>query len=766
MDRMIDKTKSILVYIVIVTLPIMALINVLGKLKINMSLSDFFAAVIVLLTVIDYKNFSLKKNFPYWWYFAGMMGLMIISNTLAYFNPNIVSGSILSALNEFIKFAIAGVYFFIGYNCIDREDKVVKILRVWTYSALFVSVIGMAVLFNTDVGLLIHPDIPIQNLKTRLYGTLTDPNLAATYLSISFYIALLFNRIAKNRADKWISYVALVLLAASVVLTQSRSGIIAFSISILLFGIFNIRRLYRYISIFILIAFIGYFGILDLDAIYLNKQISNTLDKRFEEVSEGTGETLRRLNLSKAAFMMGKDHFFIGVGRGNYPLNSGTYYRRLGIDTTTWHYTNQFKFLIPHNTYMAFFAELGLFGMLLFLSIFILILKLHLKRNYTNIIFISLLVSYFVQAFAVNLENFRGIWFVLGIAYIFGNKLVSNNCSREYKSYNLKLSKVFMWNVALFFLGILVFINTIPYYTNPLSLDDELQSQDITNLRSNEKYIFRYFIKTKTESMDKPTSQISVYGVDNYNTEVLLNEITYYEPNGYGNLLFTLDDSIKSVRIKINPLSKKDTTVTINDAMIINTHTGTGQRVFADYKYLHNSIENFVGNIGLIKTIIKTNTSSYRLFANKVIDNDTIVDYSEKESIKYFDGNNPINLSNKILFLGAKLEQQSPGQAKITFFFKCIGNMDVDYYMWLHGLPIDKAILPKAVREDGIVYWDHTLKLKTTEWQVGSIYEDAYIINCVPGQYGIEFGLWNSKWKDGKTYRLNPGIYLGSSMIK
>lgn len=751
MEKRVNSIREILVYLVIIFLPIMSIVNVFGKVRINMALSDVFAGLIILMTLMDYKSFSFRRNFPYWWYFAGLMGLMIISNTFAYFNPNIASGSILSALNEFIKFAIAGVYFFIGYNCLDNKDKLTKVSRVWTCTALTVSIIGIVMIFISK--------------QFRLASTLTDPNLAATYLGVSFYICLLFLNTITKKSDKYLGIISLIVIACAIVLTQSRSGNIGFIASLLIYFALNIKKLYKYVTAILLIVFIAYFGFLNLDAVYFNKQFSNSLDHRMEEMLEGKGEAISRLNLAKAAFMMGKDHFLFGVGRGNYPFNSEQYHKKLGIDTTTEAYNNKFSILIPHNTYMAFFAELGILGLMLFLSIFYKAFKLNLRRDYFSKLVLCLLTLYLVQAIALNLENFRGIWFVLGIV-LTNRNVGSFNINMKNEPHIISTKKIYIWNFALAVLAILVFINAVPHYTKPILLDKELQSQYIENLKPGEQYVLRYLIKTETKDISKSSSRISIYGMDYSGGETLLNQITHYEPNGYGNLVFVPNENIKAVRIEVDPLDIGNANISIDYVTVINAHTGYGQKVFVDYKFVSDSIEQYLIKAGLIKETEKVDMSLLNLFVDKIVDNEVAESYTGEENIVYFDGSKPINLSNKVLFLGATAEQMSEGKVKLSFRFKCIGKMDIYYRIWLEGLTTDKGILSEDRRDYKSANWNHALEVSTTEWQVGRTYEHIYIIDTIPGQYNLSFGFWNPKWKDGKLYRLYPGINLGNIQIK
>lgn len=766
MSTRLDKIKEILVYLVIVFLPVMSIINIFDKVKINMALSDLFAAIIIALVFIDYKNFSLRRNFPYWWYFAGIMGLMIMSNTLAYLNPRIVSGSILSVANELIKFATAGVYFFIGCNCLVDKERLIRILRVWTFTTMAVSLLGIVIMFNTDIGKVIHHGTSVNALRQRLMGSLTDPNLAAAYLSISFFIAIIFSCISFRKSDKYIGILSLISTTAAIVLTQSRSGIIAFIVSLLLYGAININKLYRYITIFLFIIVIGYFTFLNIDALYFNKQLNTTMHERIGDMIEGKGEADRRVYLAKAAYLMGRDHALLGIGRGNFTTNSSDYFEKLGISTDSDYYKNNLSNLIPHNTYMTFFAELGVLGLLLFLTVFYKTIKLNIRNDSISIALISLLVFYLVQATAVNLENFRVVWFLLGISCIYGIKLDIANVDSGYILFNMPLNKIYLCNMVLFALSGLLLLYTATHYTNTVLLDKKLVSHNITNLLPNEEYVFRYYIKSDTSDLSKPSSRISIYGVDKYEKETMLNSITHYAPNGFGNLVFRTDENISTIKIKAEPLNINSSSVTIDNALLINRHSEVGQRVFANYKFIPDNVEQYITTMGIINNRVKVDIISYKLFADKTIDDVKSLKNQRNEEILYFDGNNSINLSNKLLLIGANLEQHNAGQIKLSLSFMCVGEINEDYSIWMHGSVFDKGLLTEKSTNSSFFNWDHKLVTRTSEWQTGKLYTHEYIINVKPGQYHMSFGLWNPNTKDESNKRLEPNIDLGWIHVK
>ena len=755
METLLQKSKKLLIYIIIATLPVMTYINLFGKIKVNVSVADIFIALLAIVTLLDFKNFSLRRNFPHWWYFAGLILWSIISNTIAYYNQNIVSGSILHTINELIKFAISGLYFYVGYNSFkDREDYK-KVLRVWIYTAAVVSVIGIFVTINLYLGnmiqdgLFIHSDTGAK----RLLATLTDPNLAAAYLNLSFWIAVILYTTSMKKVDRYFAIAACGLIFVSLLLTQSRSGLISFIIGLLVFIVFKFQYINKYLPIIIPFLFILYFGILNIDAIYFDKSFYDSTVRRFEQVVEGTGEWEIRSNLSKAAFMMGKDNFIFGVGRGNYVNNSETYYEKIGIDTTSSSYERDYGIKIPHNTYATFFAELGIIGLILFLSMFFMVgKKITVSKN---IFFIAMLITYMVQAFAVNLENFRGIWFVLPFAVLVNgvevatyNKLNENIDKRRFSRYAVA-------HVVLILIAVVIFLDTAPRYSKPITLGVNPVVDYVDDVASDEEYILRYYIEGQAEKEDRPSSFIKVYAIEKDGRRILIDEISHYCPKGYVYIPFTTPKETSKIAIEVSGTSNKQK-VTIKDVLLVNKTTSKADRVFIDSKYVPNNIEKYLADTTFYKKKVEQDIDSYKLFANTFVTDDAEIETTTDETT-YFKGDKAINISDKILFLGAIKEKVDDNKVKITLKFKCIDRIDKEYTLWFHGSVIDRGIISESRKQYGFENWDHGFKVKTIDWEIGQIYEDVFEIEVKEGQYNLRFGMWNAKTGN----RLFPQVELG-----
>jgi len=735
----IEDFKRFLTYLVIITLPIMAIADISEGVKINFSLADIFVALLAFIFLVQYRQLSIKRNFPFWWYFTGLIALMLIANSAAYFIESITTGSLLLQVNEGIKLFTIALYFYAGYNFINKKEDIIRVSCIWLCTTAVICVLSIIAVIAAYQGSTLLGSFLISADIKRLTGTLTDPNLAAAYLSLSFFIALLFIHISRNKLQKSISYVTLALIMASIVLTQSRSGLIAFFLALAIYLLLTFQRSFKLVPVIFLLLVTGFFGFLSIDARLFDKQITGSMEKRFGQVIEQSGEAEVRSNLARAAFEMGKDYPLLGVGRGNFRFNSQPYYERIGIDTGSRSFETQYGIKIPHNTYLTFFAELGVLGLVLFLTIFYQAFRVNWKFKKVNLIFLALLLSYLIQALAINLENFRGIWFILGIIFAtikMGFDKEADNVEKQVGLSNKKLAGLLG---ILLLVGLFFYVDAGGRYARPVEIGANKLVEYIDGITPNEEYVFQYYIDGNNPNPDKQSSAINIYALID-EKEVLINEIVYWAPRGTGALPFVSHSD--RVKIEIVPILEGAGT-RINDGKVMRVDTGEGKRVFADYTYMPEVLESIFKRLGLINGAVKEGT------------------------IYSFGLDNPVNLSDKVLVMDVQKQELQGGDLKLTFEFKCIGDMEVDYRIWLHAGVIDKYILPENRLEHGFANWDHSLGTRTSQWEVGETYVHEYVIKANPGQYhNLRFGFWHPEWTDGKTYRLEPSVNIGYIQIR
>lgn len=722
---------------IIFSFPIMSVVAFFSFFEFNAALSDVLIALFGFTYLISIKK--INKIFPYWWYFTGLLVILLISNLFS--SSGHISSSFIGIASESIKFIISAIYLFIGYKFLSTQpSSLKKYFQMWIFATFLVFVVGIIVQISMFMGIAIEFNNLVTGNRFRFLGTLTDSNAAALYLTFSFYISYLYRQMFSSKFDSILSKTGMIISIIGIFLTFSRGGLFGFVIGIVFLCVINFKRINGilfFVPIIILLVCI----ILNLDVSLLKSNIYNTFTQRLETAFDSNGMYQARLNTSLAALKMGRDHFLFGVGRGNFRANSKKYLIQQGVD---WDKEGKFYGkLIPHNTLAGFFAEMGIFGLLMFCSLFaILFIKLYkaenIDKDIKKVIF-ALIVAVFIQSIPLNIENFRGLWLFTGLLLFICDKnvLVVKNSDVGIK----ENKKPFM---ALFVSIILLLVSTVLFFNAARNIR---QPEDITGKSLNlsytvpeeGKYIFRYFIDTVSDSQENPSLLIDIYGYDGKN-EKHLQSISYWKAKGYGNLDFNVSAAVKKIQIRISSDKVEEGAIRIFDTKLILPD----QRivpVMDDFPLLNQALFSFMKN----RFLLVDNESKLKV----------------KESRKYFtngmlETGQWESLSDKVSYKGVSIEKLNGNKVKFNFHFTCLSTMEFDYVLWMHLQVDDINTIPVNSRHTGYINRDHNLELPTSQWKLGKEYVHSYITDLQPGEYMLDFGFWVSPSRsvDKNAHRL------------
>ncbi|NLK22338.1 MAG: O-antigen ligase family protein [Epulopiscium sp.] len=402
-----NRIESFIHVVLILLLPFMFYIHVSGS-PVNISLGDIFFPLAGLLVIIHFKRLLDKKRWLYIFYFLGLILSLFLSHVFVQRNEGILSIPYMGMIMEIVKTAIVGGYFYIAYMFIKDSRKYQLALYTLSIGSIPVGIIAMGAYISH---LLEKPffikTFALEGYSGRVVGTFEDPNLYAFYLIMIFYISLWNSRIIRNKLASFgmilISGFSVILL----VMTMSRSGWVAFGLSLVIFVLINIKHITKQsIGAVLVILCIVFIGVHIDYSIHGGKIVKTVMDR--VENSLMQGEEVDRFQLTKAALKMGNDNFLFGIGKGNFPLNSYIY---LGEDNVN--YKNQY---IPHNTLVGTYAQQGIVGLVIFLILPLYILyKMFKSKRKQNLYMFPLLIGFLVQSFAINVENVRFVWFLLGL---------------------------------------------------------------------------------------------------------------------------------------------------------------------------------------------------------------------------------------------------------------------------------------------------------------------------------------------------------------
>jgi O-antigen ligase len=180
---------------------------------------------------------------------------------------------------------------------------------------------------------------------SRPSGTLTSPNVAASYLSVMLTVMVGLLLLTRVRASyKAVTLISVGLGLTALLFTYSRGGWLAFLTSITLICCAG-WRLLRPRRVFIIAV--------ALAALFASLLLDTPLSRRLFESDEGSAYS--RLVLNKLAIRMIEGHPIIGVGANNFAFHVREYATR--EDVGEWLYT-------VHNKYLLVWAEAGLGGLL------------------------------------------------------------------------------------------------------------------------------------------------------------------------------------------------------------------------------------------------------------------------------------------------------------------------------------------------------------------------------------------------------------------
>ena len=183
----------------------------------------------------------------------------------------------------------------------------------------------------------------------RIAGTLTSANSAASYISLLLVPAISLIFTSLNLPYKLLGCLAAVLGSVALLLTGSRGGWLAASISLLLFCIFAIGKGWLNFKVFV---FIGMIGLLILIVFW------GPIYTRI--FGDDAASAASRIPQYQIAWRIIRDHLIFGVGANNYYFFQQRY---LAANPET----SVFRWAV-HNKYLLVWAETGIFGLFFFVS--------------------------------------------------------------------------------------------------------------------------------------------------------------------------------------------------------------------------------------------------------------------------------------------------------------------------------------------------------------------------------------------------------------
>lgn len=247
---------------------------------------------------------------------------------------------------------------YIIYNAVETYEQLKKVVMV-----MVIAGIGLALFSFWQFYM--RPEIAAFNYANqggkllRSSSEALDPNIFASNFFVPLMLLIGYFSVCQSWLKRLGYFSLIVLVIGSVLLTYSRSSWVSIAMGTLVIIYFTGNyRILIYLGISFLIA---------LGASETVQQLTQSFLERLMDIFSGTPDdsTKFRVVLAVTALYMILDSYFLGVGFQGFSTVFKTYHPP---ETTQ-------GIFEPHNQFYAVFAELGLFGFMLFLAIVYQILK-------------------------------------------------------------------------------------------------------------------------------------------------------------------------------------------------------------------------------------------------------------------------------------------------------------------------------------------------------------------------------------------------------
>ncbi|HYE10129.1 MAG TPA: O-antigen ligase family protein [Patescibacteria group bacterium] len=404
-----NKVQMGINLLIIIFMPFMMYIN-LSDTKVNFAVADMLLALAGVMFIINIKEFFVQKRLLYLLYFIGLLLSLFLSQYISQFNGDFLHVGYNVMIMEMEKTIVVAMYFFTAFIFVRNERDFKVTLAAISLSSIPVMIVGVI----SYTYFLLGKDffIEIYEIETlRFLGSFADPNLCAFYFILIFFVSILNFRVMENKALRLLILGISVLSLAAIFLTMSRGGWLAFAGAVAAFILLNIKNLKKESIIVVISIIIIAFTSIGVDYYFQQGKITINMVSRIQDSLIKDVEDIDRIQLIKAAFYMGNDNFLFGVGKGSFPLNSYKYLSKDNIQ-----YKRQF---IPHNTFLGFYSQQGIVGVLIFFTLPGYILYSMIKsRRKQNLYFIPLIVGLFIHSMTINVENVRFLWYILGLMLV------------------------------------------------------------------------------------------------------------------------------------------------------------------------------------------------------------------------------------------------------------------------------------------------------------------------------------------------------------
>ena len=723
--------------LIMILLNFMRIIDLMEDIPFNIALSDILIPVVGLMILIRLIAERSFKGVEYLGFFVLLLTWLVITNILADKNEQLTSASWMTIYGEWVKTALCIAYFYIGYQVLHYMSYQ-RLLRFYALGYSVFLAYGFASIIANNQGI----DLPFmtENSKQFFLGTYTDPNHAATYLTISFFLLLYGMHIDRNRLIQGLYILLGLCTFGALFLADSRGGLLGFGVALVVYVLIAYYDRLSSVITFLFALLSALFVSMIFDANVNNGLFISKLFNSFLNFNSGLDI---RESLSATALQMGKEHWLLGVGRGNYIVNAPSYFEQLNLP-----YIDN----IPHNTYIGLFAEVGIVGLLLYMIPVWLILygvyknrKVIIMNWNTNRLYITTLIAIAfgvgIQAYVLNVENRRVLWFIGGFVVYSIVEGLANLYNQPNDAIVDKITvskKSVKWhsiiNVILMLGTLLIFFYTVNSVYFPMKnkdfYSDYRQELTIPDVYVGEPLEVEFYLYAHQSGFtEQDTVEIKVIEVFNTGESEVLKSFVYPRTNGTCRLEFVKGSTESKVYFEAIKISGELNFYSLGLKRLISQK---------DVLYLNHNYY-----------LVDSNKRNQLLYKK----------WEPKKEVQYNAKTFTPNLSDfdtavfGSLFKVTDIVFDNEGKnSSVIVNYEALETITEDYNIWLYGNPDNLHNLDISRFSANYEYYNPVEPIQTSTWIKGNSYQVTYPFPRNKGWYRL-FGGINIK-KDDETIRL------------
>ncbi|MDW7660353.1 MAG: O-antigen ligase family protein [Bacillota bacterium] len=728
--------QKIFMILFVLTMNITKVVDVMEKAKFNIAFSDVLMPVMGIMLLIGLRKYTFKTVFKHYPIYLALVLWIVGVGYLAMQNTGLVDAGWMGIFEELVKTLIVIAYFWVGYHTL-------KILSIkqwqwsWVLSALLFVFGGFVIYIYAKNGTFLLGE---EGKYLSYYmGTDTDPNHAASFLTLTFFGMGALALINKSKYTKTLLYCTMAISLVGLFLTGSRGGMIGMAIGLafLVFSMFFIN--WRVSTAIVLTVIILFSASIFIDATWFESVFAQRILNKIVNIEAGFDI---RFNLGKVAWLMGVDHPIFGVGRGNYPLNALPYFEMLEAP---------FIDNIPHNTYFGLFAEVGIIGTLLFFTPLFAIFYATWKRFRIDpkwfmshkALFIWILSGIFalgVQASVLNVENRRFLWYLAGVLIYFIETYKGEDVLHE----STQSKKWLGWiNLVLMILVLMVSTYTFknafvkaPRITMEASTVLELPKVES---EPGDELEFRYHLILPQNEAKTERLMVSIYEVGDEGNKVMLDNFRYIGASGPIIRTFTPKYSGSEFHVAFYVLDETLLKYYVTPkAFVIDEKL----KPMDDWYYLQ-------------PPFTKDFTADW--YWTQVSEHDVPTDLTQSVDTVF---------GERLKVIGVDTDTSEEGYPIVSLKIEVLKDFTEDFVFWAHGYPDNIHLMPENRLPSGLEGYGLIEPIITSEWKTGEVKTLSYKIPHDEGTFKLFCGFYINRdgeverllLEDGKTHSLELGF--------